>query len=250
MTANDGLGKVVETVTVSSVPNKGFSMTKKADNRGWWLAFGLFNTGIYHVYSVDSSVVQLSQVDTFSLELPYESIYNGERAGRSLFSPDGAKFAHNDEFNGVTVLDFDRCEGKFSNPRFYPTKFLNSFTSLAFSPNSRFLYFNNSSQMMQIDTWAAPAENPVDTIANWDRYFELNTIPFSDGFALSQLAADGKIYVSASASSRHFHVIERPDLPGQACGFRQHAFSLPTSNGMTAPMFPNYRLAPIDCDSP
>ncbi|MCB0588661.1 MAG: hypothetical protein KDD06_25435, partial [Phaeodactylibacter sp.] len=116
------------------------------------------------------------------------------------------------------------------------------------SPNSRFIYYNTSSQLVQLDTWAGPDEHPLDTIANWDAYYELNTPPFGDGFAFSQLAPDGKIYISASASSRHLHVIERPNLPGQACGFRQHGFPLPTSNGTTVPHFPNYRLEPIDCN--
>lgn len=152
-----------------------------------------------------------------------------------------------DYWHGITLLEFNRCEGQLSNARFYRVDSVNTFTSLAFSPNSRFIYFNNSSRLMQLDTWAAPDEHPIDTIANWDAYYELNMPPFSDGFALSQLAPDGKIYLSASASSRHLHVIERPDLPGQACGFRQHGFPLPTSNGGTVPHFPNYRLAPINC---
>ena len=100
---------------------------------------------------------------------------------------------------------------------------------------------------MQLDTWKEPDQFPIDTIANWDKYYDLNNPPFADGFAFSQLAPDGKIYISATASSRFLHVIERPNLPGQACVFRQHGVRLPTSNGTTIPHFPNYRLAPIDC---
>ena len=249
MSANDGLGKVVETSTVSSEFTAGFGMTKMGGNQGWWLAFGLLNSNVYHVYAVDSAGVHFHRSDTLGPNLyPYPSEYVTERPRGSLFSPDGSKFARNDEFHGITVLDFDRCTGQLSNPRFYPRHFVNTFTSMAFSPNSRFLYFNNSGQVMQLDTWAGPDENPLDTIANWDAYYELNTPPFADTFAFSQLAPDGKIYISASASSRHFHVIERPDLLGQACGLRQHAFPLPTSNGTTIPRFPNYRLPPIDCE--
>ncbi|MCB9286634.1 MAG: hypothetical protein H6560_04890 [Lewinellaceae bacterium] len=248
MSANDGLGRVVsKNNTVYADYSSSFGLTKTGDNRGWWLVFGALRSNIFYTYVVDSLGVSLHRIDTLGGNI-YEGTTLRDQPSLGGFSPDGTKFAKCDYWHGITLLDFDRCEGRLSNPRFYPVDSTNSSTSLAFSPNSRFIYYNTSSQLMQLDTWANPDEHPLDTIANWDAYYELNTPPFGDGFAFSQLAPDGKIYISASASSRHLHVIERPNLPGQACGFRQHGFPLPTSNGTTVPHFPNYRLEPIDCN--
>ena len=163
------------------------------------------------------------------------------------FSPNGNTFARFDQFHGITALDFSRCTGRLSNARFYPVDSTLSSTSLAFSPNSRFIYYNNSRQLMQLDTRADPGEYAVDTIAQWDGYYD-SAPPFTSGFGFSQLAPDGKIYMTVTATGRFMHVIERPDLPGQACGFRQHGFPLPTFNGSTIPHFPNYRLEAIDCN--
>ena len=248
--ANDGLGAVVsKNNLITSEYNAGFGLTKTADNSGWWLVAGLHQSNIYHTYLIDSSGVSLHRIDTLGINI-YENSEEElvDKPGYSLFSPDGNQFARSDYWNGITILDFDRCEGQLSNAKFHPTEFRNSFTGLSFSPSSRFLYYNTSGQLIQLDTKSTDTAYVLDTIANWDRYFELNIIPFADGFAFSQLARDGKIYISATGSSRHLHVIERPDLPGQACGFRQHGFPLATSNDGTIPHFPNYRLAPIDCD--
>ena len=95
--------------------------------------------------------------------------------------------------------------------------------------------------------WADPSEYAVDTIAQWDGYYD-SAPPFTSGFGFSQLAPDGKIYMTVTATGRFMHIIERPNLPGQACGFRQHGFALPTFNGSTMPHFPNYRLEAIDCN--
>ncbi|KGE87681.1 hypothetical protein IX84_14200 [Phaeodactylibacter xiamenensis] len=248
MSANEGLGAVTSKGTVlTDAYNAGFGMTKTADNAGWWLVFGQHQSNIYHTYRVDSSGVHLHRFDTLGINI-YENPEKVDQPGYSLFSPDGTMFARSDFWNGITVLSFDRCEGRLYNARFYPTEFRNTFTGLAFSPNSRFVYYNTSGQLIQLDTREEPEAYALDTIANWDRYHELDMLPFSDGFAFSELAPDGKIYISAIGSSRHLHVIERPNLPGQACGFRQHGFPLPTSNVATVPHFPNYRLEPIDCE--
>jgi hypothetical protein len=247
MLANDGLGKVDSVVLISTAFNAGFGLTKTADNAGWWMVFGKHQSNIYYTYLIDGNGINLHAIDTLGINI-YENTDWIDQPGYSLFSPDGTQFARSDFWNGITILDFDRCEGKLSNARFYDTEYVNAFTFLAFSPNSRFLYYNTNRQLIQLDTKLEPDGFPLDTIANWDRYYELNNVPFSDAFAFSELAPDGKIYFSATGSSRHYHVIERPNLPGAACGFRQHGFPLPTSNGATIPHFPNYRLEPIECD--
>lgn len=248
MTANEGLGSVVsKNNIVYPEVNSGFGLTKMGDNNGWWLVVSGLRSNIYHTYSVDSAGINLFHIDTLGSNF-YENTSIQDQPSFGGFSPNGETFVKYDYWNGITVLDFNRCEGKLSNAKFYSVEKTNTFTSLAFSPNSRFIYFNNSRQLIQLDTWVIPEESPIDTIANWNGYFDRNSIPFIDAFAFSQLAPDGKIYMSATGSSIHLHVIERPNLPGAACGFRQHGFQLPTINAGTIPHFPNYRLEPVQCE--
>ncbi len=188
--------------------------------------------------------VSLHHVDTLG-----QNIYAGsglqDWLGLSDFSPDGTKFVRTDALNGITLMDFDRCTGQLSNARYFPIGDGNLAASVAFSPNSRFLYYNNSRAVLQLDTWANPDENPIDTIAYFD-----DMPPFNEGnqFTYSELAPDGKIYI-APVDAPFYHVIERPDLLGQACGFRQRRDPIfPVLNYSSIPHFPNYRLAAINCD--
>ena len=226
MKANGGLGKVIsKNNVVSSDFNSCFGLTKMDDNSGWWLAFATFRSKVYHVYSVDSTGVHRHKTDTLGVNIYQNNSWN-DITTQGGFSPNGNTFARFDQFHGITALDFSRCTGRLSNARFYPVDSTLSSTSLAFSPNSRFIYYNNSRQLMQLDTRANPGEYAVDTIAQWDGYYD-SAPPFTSGFGFSQLAPDGKIYMTVTATGRFMHVIERPDLPGQACGFRQHGFPLP-----------------------
>jgi PKD repeat protein len=76
--------------------------------------------------------------------------------------------------------------------------------------------------------------------------------PFPTNFFAGQLAPDGRIYITASNGSDIFHVIHRPDEPGAASLVEQHGIRLPTYNASSIPVFPNFRLGPVDgsaCDT-
>jgi hypothetical protein len=250
MGGDSGLGEVI---SKNNELFEGYSsplgLTKTADNSGWWLVHGTYADSVYYTYLVDSLGVHLTSVDTLPAEfynLVDPPVFNEYR--QAGFSPDGSKFAVFDNMHGIVLLDFDRCAGVLSNARFYDIDGASASSSLVFSPNSRFIYHNNSGQLIQLDTRLAPNENPMDTIANWDLYYFNNQFPFGNSFGAGTLAPDGKIYYALTNTSKHFHVVERPNLPGQACGVRQYGFELPTVNGRTIPYAPNYRLEPIDCE--
>ena len=240
MSANEGLGRVVsKNNAVYADYSSSFGLVKTGDNRGWWLVLGALRSNVFYTYAVDSLGVNLHRIDTLGVNIYDEAdVFLRDKPSLGGFSPDGTKFAKYDYWHGITLLDFDRCDGRLSNARFYPVDSTNSSTSLAFSPNSRFIYFNTSRQLMQLDTWAAPEEYAIDTIASWDAYYELNMLPFIDSFNFSQLAPDGKIYIAASASSHHLHVIERPDLPGRPAGSGSMVFRCPL------PMAVRCRISP------
>jgi hypothetical protein len=246
MTANDGLGRVVsKNNQLFGHFSTAIGLTKMGSGEGWWLAHGAYASNVYRVYAIDSLGVSLHRIDTLGQDL-YAGGQQADWPGLGGFSPDGAKFARTDSRRGIVLLDFDRCAGEWSNARFYPVPSGESVVSLAFSPNSRFIYYNTPRAVMQLDTWAAPGDNPLDTIGYLDQPFEAEGE--ANSFTYSELAPDGKIYIAPLASP-FYHVIERPDLLGQACGFRQRRGPLlPEINFSSIPHFPNYRLEAVNCD--
>ncbi len=75
-------------------------------------------------------------------------------------------------------------------------------------------------------------------IAEYDGYQN----PQNTSFYRSQLAPDGKIYISTNLSTYNLHVIHHPDSAGLACQFEQRGVELPTLNGNSIPNFPHFRL--------
>jgi hypothetical protein len=58
--------------------------------------------------------------------------------------------------------------------------------------------------------------------------------------------------MSATSTSRVLHVINNPDVAGQACNFQQHAVHFPTFNNGTTPTYVNLELFEVPnsvCDS-
>ncbi len=120
---------------------------------------------------------------------------------------------------------------------------------VGFSPNSKYLYFNTNTTLLQYDLEAEDIEASKDTIAVYDGYIS-TFLPTT--FFLQQLAPDGKIYLSCTNTVDVLHVIHNPDEAGQACNMEQHGTQLPTLNLFSIPNFPNYRLGPLDgspCDT-
>jgi hypothetical protein len=87
-------------------------------------------------------------------------------------------------------------------------------------------------------------------IAQYDGYTDsLNNATI---FFWHWLARDGKIYITSNVTSRKLHVINNPDMPGQACNFQQHSVSIPTYNAYTIPTPINlalYQEVGSICDS-
>jgi hypothetical protein len=81
----------------------------------------------------------------------------------------------------------------------------------------------------------------VDTIQRFD-YFTYPGLIFPVGFDRLALAPDGKIYCSASSSTRWMHVMHRPNLPGKSCDMENHGLLLPRYNDFSIGIYPNYRL--------
>jgi hypothetical protein len=148
----------------------------------------------------------------------------------------------------LDVYDFDRCMGTLHNPRQFHFTHDRAGGGCAFSPNSRYLYINHTTEAYQYDLESSDIWGSRVQVAEYDGFLD----PFSTTFYLMQLAPDGKIYSSYTGGGSSMHVIHQPDEAGAGCQYQQHGLKLITRNSYSVPTFPNFRLGPVDgssCDS-
>jgi len=90
-----------------------------------------------------------------------------------------------------------------------------------------------------------------DTVAFYDGFYDDNPV-FATYFVYPMLARDGRIYISTGNTTRYMHVINEPDLEGDACDVMQHGHHRATKTYNAIPYRPNYGLGPVlgsVCDS-
>lgn len=215
----------------------GFSAVKHANGKDWWIIIApLYKQG-FIIYPLTMSGLenhkeqQIGQtIDIEPLSLP------------SRFSPNGKIYGRFQLQFGLEIFDFDRSKGEFSNARHIP--FWDSLgfklgEGLEFSPDSKKLYVNYNTALFQFDL---EAENIFASRELIDTFRIDTSDTFSANFYISQLAPNGKIYMSCLNGEKVLHVIHKPNEKGKACEFEQRGFKLKTYNFFTMPYFPNYRL--------
>ena len=121
---------------------------------------------------------------------------------------------------------------------------------LAFSPNNRYLYFNNGEALFQLDVCDAclATSEPIE-IGIIDGFRDL-FLPVT--FFNMRNGPDGKIYMGSASTSRLLHVIHEPDKKGSACNFEQRGIAFPFWNSWIINNFPNFNLLDLresPCDS-
>ena len=165
--------------------------------------------------------------------------------GQSAFSPDGTKYAEICFFQGQ-VLDFDRCSGKFSNPRLinYDSTGGNNYAGVAFSPNSQYMYISRSDSLYQFDMNASNFNDSRLTVAQYDGMPDSTFMKGSDFYTLLT-APDDKIYI-CPLQSKALHIIHQPNERGALCGFQKWGLELPTIHYGQLPNLPNFKLGAMD----
>ncbi|MBK8820187.1 MAG: T9SS type A sorting domain-containing protein [Saprospiraceae bacterium] len=168
-----------------------------------------------------------------------------QSAGTAKFSPDGKKLALYNYNDQLHIYDFDRSTGLLSNHKkveVYPPDSIDRgiilFSSVEWSPNSRFIYCSSSVDLYQVDTWENNIHNGVRYIDSYNGTLD----PFSTRLFLMAQGPDCKIYMTPKNGSYSLHVINKPDELGKACDFVQNAIKLPNSNSGTLPNFPRFRV--------
>jgi hypothetical protein len=227
-------------VISDTMENSNVLAVRHANGRDWWVVVKRFYTAdFYSILVTPDSVFAPSSQTTQS---PPAVV-----GGQACFSPDGKHYASFSNISQLKVYDFDRCNGILSN---YRGKFITNQIagSTSFSPNSRYLYITSIDSLWQFDMQAMDVMSSQTFIAKYDGFVD-STFGNSTIFWWHWLAPDGKIYIVSGNQARILHVINNPDLPGQACNFQQHSVSTPTVNNRTIPSSINLSLY-HDPDSP
>ena len=236
------IGERVEwyTYTISAV--------RHANGRDWWILTSQQYSPKYFTYLLDSMGIHLDHIGEVDSTIM-------EGLGQALFSNSGKYFVRLDAIDHatgqfITLFDFDRCTGDLHRKITLKTA-TGTFSGVAFSPSERYLYADNNTKLWQWDLWAKDIRASQILVDTFDGFNETNWGPTRFGPMVS--APDGRIYIVLSiSSSKYLHVIDRPDLKGKDCRFKQHTIHLHLRNERTAPNIPNYRLGPLDeseCDT-
>jgi Secretion system C-terminal sorting domain len=233
---NNGDGAVI----LKNIPilkdtiNEGqISAVKHGNGKDWWIIMPRAKSNLY--YKLLFTKKGIEKIDTQSIG----TIWTINASGETHFSPDGTLFARVNRKYNVNLFDFDRCSGRFSNPRFLEYPKSNAVAAgLAFSPNSRFLYVTNRNELFQFDTQAKDIDSSrilIDTLLPFKN-------PLETSFYIMQLAPNNKIYIGSTNGVYSFHTIHSPDSLGKKCNFKQNDFQMPEQFYVGLPYMPNYRL--------
>ena len=235
---NDSGGIIRKQVILQNTLLSDSRMTacQHANGRDWWLITHQYLTNVIysHLITQDSIYGPFEQ----SIGLPG---IEGDRGGWSLFAPNGTVFATTTSgMGGITLLDFDRCSGVFSNFRSINVDFdTGYYYNMSFSPNSRFLYASNNNWLVQYDLQASDIAGSKVQIVHDTASFPL--------LGEMVLMPNGKIYqVGWNIVDSMLSVIDNADIKGLDCGF--HLRSVLVSNSIemiSVPNFPVYGLGPV-----
>jgi hypothetical protein len=194
----------------------------------------------------------------------------GDYSGQTMFNQQGTKYAACIRtagsiydsaaiVNNIPVLgkffvaDFDRCSGVLSNPKVFQSKVaschnpltpncLENFTQgLCFSPNGRFIYVTDYSNIKQLDLW------DTDTNTQWSLIAEMDTTWNAfQTYSSIYPGPDGRIYVGNwNGFSNAMSAILFPDNKGAACGWSPKYLRFKNIGVDALPCMPNYHLGKL-----
>lgn len=243
--ANNGNGEIVEKNVEfhyeEFILTSYLTAMQVKDSEDWWIIYLKEYENIYYTFRLDSMGINLVHDQDFG----GERFYNASAGGTAKFSPDGTKYTHFNYGDQLSIFDFDRESGKLSN---FKKVIVNDtlpmvFTSVEWSPNSRFIYVACSFYLYQIDTWN---DNEVTLISIWSGLSD----PFPNYYWLMVQGPDCRIYVRSTNGTDSWHVIHYPDEKGEACGFQEAGVRPPNKGSFgNWPNHPRWRVdAEEKCD--
>jgi hypothetical protein len=252
MSFNNGLGTVLwkNKPLIGDSTTYGASLTavKHEDGVSWWLINPMLYENAYARFLIDSNGVH----GPYFQNIGRLSDPIGVKGGAAQFTPDGKKYIRWHSDDGTYLFDVDRSTGLLSNFQWIDNRLDTTYlvyAGLAVSPNSRFLYLSNLTEVHQYDLHADDIQASKVLVGTWDpsvRHKRGGTASIWAG----QLGPDCRIYFTSTSGVDKLHVIHYPNFKGTACDFRVHSFQLPDAHAGSLPHYPNYRLdsGPV-CDS-
>jgi hypothetical protein len=226
----------------------GMTACKHANGRDYWLIMGASVINTFYEFLVTPDTILGPFTQTIGCEFPGPTDF-----AYSRFSQDGSKFATGIAAGApLLLMDFDRCSGTFSNPK---TILNDAYTdssgsvfsqsvSMEFSPNGRFLYVSNITDLNQYDLQDSDMQDSIELFRNNNAFY---------GIDMLQIAPNGKLYGSTWGGGLYaIHVVNAPDLKGDSADFVYGGQQTLTQNSMNLPNLINYNLGPLfgsGCDT-
>ena len=252
MSGNSGLGsavaKDVHLLDNDTLSEGRINAIKHANGRDFWVMMPRAESG-YQLFLLSPNGIEYQD---FQPEFDYP---NG--IGMMNFSPDGTKCAVWSILafgycpDTLVMYDFDRCTGLMSNRKEMVKEINNhyGYYGLAYSPDSRYLYWNRIDTLFQYDTYADDIYSTEVAIAT----STYNGIDESVLIGFPSNAPDGKIYFcTADGIDTTFHYLSYPNRKGTEAKFCYDCVRFEKVYWFTTTHYPNYRLGPIDgsgCDT-
>jgi len=214
------------------------------NQKDWWLINPLVNDSVFSIYLIDSTGVNKQEDQSTG------AYFNEDRSsasGTARFSPDGTKLAIYNYYDQLNIYDFDRSTGIISNHQkifVFPEEEIDTldirFSSVEWSPNSRFLYTASTYELHQVDTWESDIQNNGIRLID---VYDGTEDPDPSNFFLMALGPDCRIYMTSTNGTFSNHIIFDPDKLGANCNFMQNGLKLPENFvGIGLPNFPRYRV--------
>lgn len=244
MKANGGLGKLVSKNNVLMIDTffagSQFTACRHANGSDWWVVKSGLAINKYYKFLVTPDTILGPIIQTISNDT---IAYFYGFTGQSVFSQDGTKFAQISPQGKLVILNFDRCTGEFSPYSIFWANYNPDFNLLvggygiSFSPNGRFIYFNDYYKIYQYDLL-----EPDTSIAKVEIGVRDTSKPFAL-FTCEWLAPDGRIYIDNYQGTIGFlHYIENPDIKGVGCNFCQACLPIPNPNARGIQNHINFNL--------
>ncbi len=220
-----------------------YNLVKHGNGTSYWLIQPILQKDSFNIYFVDADNVYLHHQQRIGPQ--YKDGNTCYAPALNSISPDGTKYVRFNNKCGLWLYSLDRCTGLLSQPREIPLpiKPIQPGASTQFSPNSRYLYYNSSTVVYQVDTEAEFLTS--DTVAVYDGF--VDKLPTY--FLMMSLMPDGRIYMTSTNSVLSLHTINYPDSAGLACQVNQHSYPLAGLIAWGINRYPNVWLGPMECDT-
>jgi hypothetical protein len=239
MSKEGGLGAVTENrkIAISDILSRsGIQAARHSDGKNWWLIAPKFKSNCYYVFSITSRGVQAPSQECIGHKWNEDDDFT-----QSTFSPDAKMYARVDYFNGLHVYFFDNNTGRLAPFVSIPMSQLGSdfYRGISFSPNSRFLYVTSYLKVYQYDLKATNIQESVKIVGVVDNS---TAPPGADLLFQQRIAPDGRIYIGSLSDYKFLSVINKPNLLGTACDFKQYSIQLPNYTRLSIPNLPYFYI--------